>query len=57
MKGNGKYKKHTRKWCEVHNSPWHNTDECRSIQSLVAELKEKESNPNLDLDLENNKRI
>jgi hypothetical protein len=55
-KGNGKSKKDTRKWCEFHNSPWHNTDECRSIQSLVAELKDKESNLDLDPDSENNKR-
>jgi hypothetical protein len=56
MKGNGKSKKDTRNWCEFHNSPWNNTDECRSIQSLVVELKDKESNPDLDPDSENNKR-
>jgi hypothetical protein len=55
-KGNRKSKKDTGKWCEFHNIPLHNTDECRSIQSLVAELKDKESNQDLDLDLENNKR-
>jgi hypothetical protein len=55
-KGNGKSKKDTRKWCEFHNIPWNNTDECRSIQSLVSELKDKESNPNSDPDSENNKR-
>jgi hypothetical protein len=55
-KGNEKSKKDTRKWCEFHNNPWHNTDECRSIQSLVVELKDKESNPDLDPDSKNNKR-
>jgi hypothetical protein len=35
-KGNEKSKKDTGKWCEFHNNPCHNTDECRSIQSLVA---------------------
>ena len=38
-KGNGKVKKDTWKWCELHKSPWHNTDECRAKQSLVAEMK------------------
>jgi hypothetical protein len=55
-KGNEKYKKETGKWCEFHNSPRHNTDECRSIQSLVAKLKDKEPNPDLDPDSEDNKR-
>jgi hypothetical protein len=55
-KGNGKSKKDTKKWCEFHKNPWHNTNECRSIQSLVVELKDKESNPDLDLESENNKR-
>jgi hypothetical protein len=55
-KGNKKSKKDTEKWCEFHNNPWHNTDECHSIKSLVAELKNKESNPDLDPDSENNRR-
>jgi hypothetical protein len=42
-KGNEKSKKDTEKWCEFHNNPWHNTDECHSIQSLVVKLKDKES--------------
>jgi hypothetical protein len=55
-KGNMKYNKDIGKWCEFHNSPCHNTDECRSIQSLVAELKDKELNLDLDPNSENNKR-
>jgi hypothetical protein len=55
-KGNEKSNKDTGKWCEFHNNPWHNTDECRSIQSLVAKLKDKDSNLDLDPDSENNKR-
>jgi hypothetical protein len=51
-----KYKKDNGKWCEFHNIPWKNTNECRSIQSLVVELKDKESNPELDFDSKNNKR-
>jgi hypothetical protein len=31
------------KWCEYHKNPWHNTDKCRSKQSLVAEMKASES--------------
>lgn len=39
-------KKDTGKWCELHKSPWHKTDECQAKQSLVAEMKSSE----LDLD-------
>jgi hypothetical protein len=42
-KGNEKTKKDTRKWCEYHKNPWHNTEECFSKQSLVVELKTSES--------------
>jgi hypothetical protein len=38
-KGHGKTKKDTRKWCDFHKIPWHNIDECRSKQSLVARSK------------------
>jgi hypothetical protein len=34
------------KWCGFHKIPWHNTDECRSKQSLVVKVKDKE--PKLD---------
>jgi hypothetical protein len=53
-KGHGKTKKDTEKWCEFHKSPWHNTDECRSKQSLVAEIKDKEPNLDSESDSENN---
>jgi hypothetical protein len=42
-KGNDKMKKEMGKWCEYHKIPWHNTEECLSKQSLVAELKDSES--------------
>ena len=49
-------KKDTRKWCDFHKSPWHNTDECRSKQSLVAEIKDQEPDPDPESDSENTNR-
>ena len=47
------------KWYEFHNSPTHNTNECRAKQSLVVELKAPESdaylNPESELDKGNDK--
>jgi hypothetical protein len=54
-KGDGKFKKDPRKWCEFHKIPWHNTDECRSKQSLVVELEENELEPDLNSDSKHNK--
>jgi hypothetical protein len=48
--------KGAKKWCNFHKIPWHNTDECRSKQSLVVELKEKYLSHVSDFDSENNKR-
>jgi hypothetical protein len=45
-------KKDMGKWCEYHKSPWHNTDECLSKQSLVVEMKASESE--VDSDSESN---
>jgi hypothetical protein len=53
-KGHGKTKKDTRKWCDFHKSPWNNFDECHSKQSLVAEIKDKEPNPDSESDSKNN---
>jgi hypothetical protein len=41
-KGKGKMKNDTRKWCNFHKIPWHNTDECLSKHSLVVEVKDNE---------------
>jgi hypothetical protein len=47
-KGNEKMKKDMGKWCEYHKIPCHNTEECHSKQSLMAELKVSESEVNFD---------
>jgi hypothetical protein len=52
-KGHGKVKKDIRKWCDFHKIPWNNTEECCSKQSLVVEIKDKESNPDSKYDYEN----
>jgi hypothetical protein len=54
-KGNGKFKKDTRNWCEFHKIPWHNTDECHLKQSLVVEVQDKESEPDSEFDSDHNK--
>jgi hypothetical protein len=38
-------KNDTGKWCDFHKIPWPYTDECRSKQSLVVEIKGKDPNP------------
>jgi hypothetical protein len=45
-----KTKKDTRKWCDFHKIPWHNTVDCRSKQSLVDEVKASESDVGFDSD-------
>jgi hypothetical protein len=52
-KGHGKTNKDIEKWCDFHKIPWQNTDECRSKQSLVAKIKDKEPNPDSESDFEN----
>ena len=36
-------KKDTGRWCEFHNNPTHNTNECRAKKSQVAELEAPKS--------------
>ena len=45
-------KKDTGKWCELHNNPIYNTNDCQAKQSLVAELKAPESYACFDPELE-----
>ena len=49
-KAHGKTKKDIGKWCDFHKIPWHNTEEFRSKHSLVANIKDKELNPNSKCD-------
>jgi predicted acyl esterase len=49
-KGNGKLNKDTRKWCEFHKIPWHNTDECFSKQPLLVETKVTRLDADLEFD-------
>jgi hypothetical protein len=37
--------------------PWNNIDECHSKQSLVAEIKDKDPNPDSEYDSENTSKI
>ena len=54
-KSNGKTKKDTSKWCDLHKIPWHNTDECRAKQSLVAEMKSSGLDSDSDSEIEPDK--
>jgi hypothetical protein len=43
----------TKKWCDFQKIPWHNTNECHSKWSLVAEIKDKELNSDSESDSKN----
>jgi hypothetical protein len=47
-KDTGKTKKDIGKWCDFHKSPWDNTTDYHSMQSLVAEVKASESDADYD---------
>jgi hypothetical protein len=49
----GKTNNDIQKWCDFHKIPWHKTNECRSKQSLVVEVKDTEPNPDSESDPEN----
>ena len=48
-----KTNKDIEKWCDFRKSPWHNTNECHSKNSTMAEIKDKEPNPDSKSDYEN----
>ena len=48
-------KKDISKWCNFYKSPWHKTDECRTKQSLVAEMKSSELDPDFNSNSEMDK--
>jgi hypothetical protein len=52
-KGHENTKKDTKKWFDFHKSPWHNTNEGCSKLLLVAEIKDKETNPDSKSDSKN----
>jgi hypothetical protein len=47
-----KTKKDTKKWHDFHKSPWNDTTDCHSKQSLVDEVKAYESDAGSDSDSE-----
>jgi hypothetical protein len=45
-----KKKKYTRKWCNFHKIPYHNTVDCHSKKTLVDEVKYSESDASSDFE-------